>query len=99
MERLRQSEMSIFSCNFRLPQLSEPSNGFYQSLDDVVKESGQENNNKDKQGTPQAKENGQEDASETELQTRPLSSFQNPAYQSTSMSSGLDVGKNSETPL
>jgi len=90
--------MSIFSCNFRLPQLSEPSNGFYQSLDDDTKESGQENN-KDKQGTPQAKENGQEDASERELQTRPLSSFQNPAYQSTSMSSGLDVGKDSETPL
>ncbi|XP_020605238.1 uncharacterized protein LOC110044059 [Orbicella faveolata] len=66
-------------------KLSEPSNGFYQSLDDT-KERGKQNN-------------GQEDASETELKNRPLSSFQNPAYQSTSMNSGLDVAKDCETPL
>ena len=81
--------------NFHLPQLSEPSNGFYQSRDDV-KESGQQNNTK---GTPQGKEKSHEDASETESKIKPLSSFQNPAYQSTSMNSGLDVGKDSETPL
>ena len=85
-------------CNFHLPQLSEPSNGFYQSQDDV-KESGQQNSNKDKQGTPRDKEESQGDASQTESKTKPLSSFQNPAYQSTSMNSGLDVGKDSETPL
>ncbi|XP_020605237.1 uncharacterized protein LOC110044057 [Orbicella faveolata] len=75
-------------------KLSEPSNGFYQSLDNT-KERGKQNNNKDKQG----KENGQEDASETELKNRPLSSFQNSAYQSTSMNSGLDVAKDCETPM
>lgn len=79
-------------------KLREPSNGFYQSPDDT-KESGQQNNNKDKQGTPQGKENRQGDASKTESKTKPMSSFQNPAYQSTSMNSGLDVAKDSETPL
>ena len=83
---------------FRLPQLSEPSNGFYQSLDDS-KESEKQNNYKDKQGTQQDKENGQEDVSETESKNKPLSSFQNPGYHSTSMYSGLDVAKDSETPL
>ena len=66
---------------------------------DDIKESGQKNNNKDKQGTPQGKENGHEDASETESKNRPLSSFQNPAYQNTSMQTGLDVAEDSETPL
>ena len=98
MERLKAIRNGIFSCTICLPQLSEPSNGFYQSLGDI-KESGQQNNNKDKQGTPQGKETGQEDASETELQNKPLSSFRNHAYQSTSMNSGLDVAKDSETPL
>lgn len=75
-------------------KLSEPSNGFYQSVDDIT-ESEKQNNNKGKQGTPQDKENGPEDTSETESKSRPMSSFKNPAYQSTSMNSGLD----SETPL
>lgn len=67
---------------FHFPQLSEPSNGFYQSVDDITESEKQ--NNKDKQGT-----------NETESKSRPLSSFKNPAYQSTSMNSGLD----SETPM
>ena len=88
------SEMVYYFCSFHLPQLSEPSNGFYQSVDDIT-ESEKQNNNKGKQGTPQDKENGPEDTSETESKSRPMSSFKNPAYQSTSMNSGLD----SETPL
>ena len=85
METLKATRNWQFNCTFRLPQLSEPSNGFYQSVDDT-KERGKQNN-------------GQEDASETELKNRPLSSFQNSAYQSTSMNSGLDVAKDCETPM
>lgn len=94
----KQNKDNMPESQYEQLKLSEPSNGFYQSLDGI-KESGKQNNNKDKQGTPQGKENRQEDASETESKTGPLSSFQNPAYQSTSMNSGLDVAKESETPM
>lgn len=74
-----------------LPQLNEVTNGVYESMNDN-KSSGQPNNNMAKQGTPPGKaEKGQKDANEKEKKNRALSSFQNPAYQSTSMGSGLDV--------
>ena len=72
------------------PQLNERSNGVYESINEN-KSNGQQNNNMAKQGTPPGKEKGEKDTRETEKKNRTLSSFQNPAYQSTSMNSGLDV--------
>lgn len=73
------------------PQLNEVTNGNYEQINGN-KSNGQHNNGMAKQGTPPGKtEKGQKDAKETEKRNRTFSSFQNPAYESTSMGSGLDV--------
>ena len=89
------------------PQLTETTNGVYESFNDN-KSNGQQNNNMAKGGTSPGKEKGQGDAKGSEKKNKTLSSFQNPAYQSTSMGSGLDVeydvipaseARNGDTPL
>lgn len=50
----------------------------------------QQNNDKSKRNTPPGTEKGQKDSKETEKETRTLSAFNNPAYQSSSMNMELD---------
>lgn len=63
--------------------------GVYQSIDES-KVGVQQNNDKSKRNTPPGTEKGQKDSKETEKETRTLSAFNNPAYQSSSMNMELD---------
>ncbi|KAJ7384321.1 hypothetical protein OS493_022428 [Desmophyllum pertusum] len=83
----KQNGENMASPHYEQLKLNDRTNGVYQSIDDS--KSGEKQNNS-KANTPPGTEKGQKDTKETEKETKTLSSFQNPAYQ-TSMGSGMDV--------